>query len=68
MSDRLAPTTTPDTKFFWDALKDDKLLIQANDTTYPRMYGVDPYLSPPTLCFGVGGRANPGAAQGGDRK
>ena len=28
MSDRLAPTTTPDTKFFWDALKDDKLLIQ----------------------------------------
>jgi uncharacterized OB-fold protein len=28
MSDRLAPTTTPDTKFFWDALKDGKLLIQ----------------------------------------
>ena len=28
MSERLAPTTTPDTKFFWDALKDGKLLIQ----------------------------------------
>ncbi len=28
MSDRLAPTTTPDTAFFWDALKDGKLLIQ----------------------------------------
>ena len=28
MSDRLAPTTTPDTKFFWEALKDGKLLIQ----------------------------------------
>jgi uncharacterized OB-fold protein len=28
MSDRLAPTTTPDTKFFWDALKENKLLIQ----------------------------------------
>ena len=28
MSDRLAPTTTPDTKFFWDALKEGKLLIQ----------------------------------------
>ena len=28
MSDRLAPTTTPDTKFFWDGLKDGKLLIQ----------------------------------------
>jgi len=28
MSDRLAPTTTPDTKFFWDALKDGKLVIQ----------------------------------------
>jgi uncharacterized OB-fold protein len=28
MSDRLAPTTTPDTAFFWEALKDDKLLIQ----------------------------------------
>ena len=28
MSERLAPTTTPDTKFFWDALKDGKLLVQ----------------------------------------
>jgi uncharacterized OB-fold protein len=28
MSDRLAPTTTPDTKFFWDALKEGRLLIQ----------------------------------------
>lgn len=28
MSDRLAPTTTPDTKFFWDGLKDGKILIQ----------------------------------------
>jgi uncharacterized OB-fold protein len=28
MSDRLAPTTTRDTKFFWDALKENKLLIQ----------------------------------------
>jgi uncharacterized OB-fold protein len=28
MSDRLAPTTTPDTAFWWDALKDGKLLIQ----------------------------------------
>ncbi len=28
MSDRLAPTTTPDTRFFWHALKDGKLLIQ----------------------------------------
>lgn len=28
MSDRLNPTTTPDTKFWWDALKQDKLLIQ----------------------------------------
>ena len=28
MSYRLAPTTTPDTKFFWDALKEGKLLIQ----------------------------------------
>ena len=28
MSDRLAPTTTPDTRFFWDGLKDGKLLIQ----------------------------------------
>jgi uncharacterized OB-fold protein len=28
MSDRLAPTTTADTKFFWDALKEGKLLIQ----------------------------------------
>ena len=28
MSDRLAPTTTPDTTFFWDGLKDGKLLIQ----------------------------------------
>jgi uncharacterized OB-fold protein len=28
MSDRLAPTTTPDTKFFWDALKEGKLLMQ----------------------------------------
>jgi hypothetical protein len=27
MSERLAPTTTPDTKFFWDALKEGKLLI-----------------------------------------
>jgi hypothetical protein len=23
MSERLAPTTTPDTKFFWDALKEE---------------------------------------------
>lgn len=28
MSDRLAPTTTPDTAWFWNALKDGKLLIQ----------------------------------------
>jgi uncharacterized OB-fold protein len=28
MSDRLAPTTTPDSKFFWDGLHDGKLLIQ----------------------------------------
>ncbi|MEW6267953.1 MAG: OB-fold domain-containing protein [Thermodesulfobacteriota bacterium] len=28
MSERLAPTTTPDTRFFWDALKDGRLLIQ----------------------------------------
>lgn len=28
MSDRLPPTTTPDTKFFWDGLKQGKLLIQ----------------------------------------
>jgi uncharacterized protein len=28
MSDRLAPTTTPDTEFFWDGLKDGTLLIQ----------------------------------------
>ena len=28
MSDRLAPTTTPDTKFFWDGLKADQLLVQ----------------------------------------
>src|SRR5215475_12106058 len=28
MSDRLAPTTTPDTRFFWDALRDGRLLIQ----------------------------------------
>ena len=28
MSDRLAPTTTPDSKFFWDGLNDGKLLIQ----------------------------------------
>jgi hypothetical protein len=28
MSDRIAPTTTPDTKFFWDGLGDGKLLIQ----------------------------------------
>jgi uncharacterized OB-fold protein len=28
MSERLAPTTTPDTKFFWDALKEERLLIQ----------------------------------------
>lgn len=28
MSDRLAPTTTPDTKFFWDELKDGRILIQ----------------------------------------
>ena len=28
MSDRLAPTTTPDTKFFWDGLKDGKILVQ----------------------------------------
>jgi uncharacterized OB-fold protein len=28
MSDRLAPTTTPDTRFFWDALKEGKLLVQ----------------------------------------
>jgi uncharacterized OB-fold protein len=28
MSDRLAPTTTPDTKFFWDALQAGRLLIQ----------------------------------------
>jgi|SoiMethySBSTD1v2_1073268.scaffolds.fasta_scaffold1269047_2 uncharacterized OB-fold protein len=28
MSDRLAPTTTQDSKFFWDGLNDGKLLIQ----------------------------------------
>ena len=28
MSERLAPTTTPDTKFFWEALKENKLLVQ----------------------------------------
>ena len=28
MSERLAPTTTPDTKFFWDGLKAGKLLVQ----------------------------------------
>lgn len=28
MSERLAPTTTPDTAFFWDALKEGRLLIQ----------------------------------------
>ena len=28
MSDRLAPTTTPDTRFFWDGVKAGKLLIQ----------------------------------------
>jgi uncharacterized protein len=28
MSGRLAPTTTPDTKFFWEALKEERLLIQ----------------------------------------
>ena len=28
MSTRLAPTTTPDTQFFWDGLRDHKLLIQ----------------------------------------
>lgn len=28
MSDRLAPTMTPDTQFFWDALKQGQLLIQ----------------------------------------
>jgi uncharacterized OB-fold protein len=28
MSERLAPTTTPDTKFWWDALGEGKLLIQ----------------------------------------
>lgn len=28
MSARLAPTTTPDTRFFWEALRDHELLIQ----------------------------------------
>lgn len=28
MSTRLAPTITPDTKFFWDGLKEHRLLIQ----------------------------------------
>jgi hypothetical protein len=28
MSTRLAPTTTPDTQFFWDAVRDHRLLIQ----------------------------------------
>lgn len=28
MSYRVPPATTPDTKFFWDALKDGRLLIQ----------------------------------------
>jgi len=28
MSGRLAPTTTPDTKFFWEALREERLLIQ----------------------------------------
>lgn len=28
MSSRLAPTITPDTRFFWDGAKDHKLLIQ----------------------------------------
>lgn len=28
MSTRLAPTTTPDTQFFWEALREHRLLIQ----------------------------------------
>jgi hypothetical protein len=28
VTSRLAPTTTPDTRFFWEALKDERLLIQ----------------------------------------
>jgi uncharacterized protein len=28
MSSRLAPTTTPDTQFFWDGLREHRLLIQ----------------------------------------
>jgi hypothetical protein len=28
MTSRLAPTTTLDTRFFWDALKEDRLVIQ----------------------------------------
>ncbi len=28
MSERLAPATTPDTKFFWDGLAEGKLLVQ----------------------------------------
>ena len=28
MSSRLGPTTTPDTRFFWEALKEERLLIQ----------------------------------------
>ena len=28
MSTRLAPTTTPDTQFFWDGVADSKLLVQ----------------------------------------
>src|SRR6185369_10693585 len=28
VSERLAPATTPDSKFFWDALREEKLLIQ----------------------------------------
>lgn len=28
MSSRLAPTTTPDTRFFWEALKEERLVIQ----------------------------------------
>lgn len=28
MAARLAPTVTPDTRFFWDGLRDDRLLVQ----------------------------------------
>jgi uncharacterized OB-fold protein len=31
MAARLAPTVTPDTRFFWDGLREDRLLVQRCD-------------------------------------